>query len=210
MKKQLVFLILLMVSFQAFAQRVDKDIFGDLVYKSGDRYTATLKKDIFDSLIFTDSNGNELTFEKKYLDSELPDLVGKEKARVDFFRHLISKYSRDQKYKAKYKIDIFDKIVIEDNRNNKTEIGTDIFGNPTYEEKRNGQDRSVTRSLSGDLEYKSGTTRASLGKDVFGKWCYKDSDGNKLEFSDNAWHRLIRRHRDEDGVFRFLIREMLE
>lgn len=212
MKKFLVTMFMLSLAMPLFAQRgnIETDIFGDLRYETRDRsYNAALKKDIFDNLVFTDSRRNNIVFEKKYLDLEYPKVVGNPGARSDFFNNLVRRHRHDERYEAKYKVDIFGTVIIEDNRGNKTEIGTDIFGNAKYEERRNGHSMSVSRDLNGVLQYRSGGDSASLGKDIFGKWTYKDSSGNKFEFSDKAWYRLIRRFGGDEQVLIFLMDEYL-
>ncbi len=211
MKMYLIILFLSTTSIQIFAQRnIDVDIFGNLQYVSENgRHKAFLKKDIFESLIYSDNYNNEVTYTKKYLDREYRGLLGNKDAEIDFFRHLIRQYRSESKYKAMYSVDIFGKTIFEDNRNNKLETGKDIFGNPTYEEKRNGITTSIKRDLSGGLEYRSGNDRASLKKDIFGKWCYSDSSGNKFEFGDRAWSRLEERFGNDEKVFFFLINEFL-
>lgn len=194
-----------------FAQRTvfETDIFGDLRYESNG-YRATLKKDIFDALTFSDSNGNEIVFEEKYLDSEYRQGLSNDKdAKAGFFRRLIHRYSPENGYRAKYSVDIFGTTVIEDNRGNKIEMGTDIFGNPTYKEKSGGVESSFSRSLNGTLEYRSGRESASLGKDIFNKWTYSDSSGNKFEFSPQTWSRLEKRFGSDENVFMFLVRELI-
>jgi len=136
MKRLLIILFLAATSLQIFAQHLEVDIFGNLQYEPREgSYKAYLKKDIFNNLIFSDNNDNELTYEKKYLDLKYKDVLRNKEAQADFFRYLIHKYRLESQYKAKFSVDIFDKIIIEDNRNNKVEFGKDIFGHPTYEEK---------------------------------------------------------------------------
>lgn len=137
MKKYLIYLLLAIFSLQASAQSIDFDVFGNLQYESKDRrYKAYLRKDVFDKLIFTDNNNNEITFNKKYLDLYYPNILKEDRKRMFFFRNLINTYRVDCKYVATYSVDIFDKVVIEDNRNNSVVMATDIFDNPTYEEKK--------------------------------------------------------------------------
>lgn len=71
---------------------------------------------------------------------------------------------RDENYKASYKIDIFDKLIIEDNRGYKLEEGKDIFGHNNIEEQRNGVKSSLKRNIHGYLEFQEGRDNASLKK----------------------------------------------
>lgn len=212
MKKLITLLLITFAIAPLFAQNgsIRNDIFGDLEYKSNvSDYTAALKKDIFDNLTFTDSRRNKIVFEKKYLDREYPRVHGNERAKDDFFRFLIRTYGSDSGYEERYKIDIFGSTVIEDNRGNKSETGTDIFGNRTHRERSNGRDISLSRDLRGALQYRSDGNTASLGVDIFGKWKYEDSAGNKFEFGDAAWSKLLRRYGNDERVFFFLIEQFL-
>jgi lipid II isoglutaminyl synthase (glutamine-hydrolysing) len=210
MKRYLIFLLLIVESLQLYAQHIELDIFDNLQYESKERgYNAYLKKDIFDNLIFSDSNNNELTFKKKYLDLMCHDVLSNQEAKRNFFWKLIDEYSLEKKYQATYAVDIFDKVIFEDNKNSKIEIGKDIFGNQTYEEKRNDVTISIKRDLSGNLECASGKENASLKKDIFNKWSYDDSSGNKFEFSNETWNMLKNKYGKEEDVFLFLIDQFL-
>ncbi|RIJ37253.1 hypothetical protein [Pontibacter oryzae] len=210
MKRYLILLLLTVASLKLQAQDLKLDVFGNLNYESKEqRYEASLKKDVFDNLIFTDNNKNELTFAKKYLDLNYKYLQTDEEARVDFFRQVINRFISDRGYKAKFDVDILDNIIIEDNRNGKVEIGTDIFGNTTYEEKRSGVKASVKRDLSGNLEFRAGKAQAQLKKSVFNKWSYSDNSGTKLEFSPEAWNKMLRMYESDENVFLFLVNTFL-
>jgi len=210
MKKHLIFLFLIAFSIQIFAQRLDNDIFGDPIYVSRDlQYKANLKKNIFSDLIFTDNNNNEIKFEKKYLDVFYPKILENSESKFDFFRHLLSKYRAESQYKATYSINIFDDVVITDNRNNALKIGTDIFGNSTYEEKSNNGQQSIRKNVLGVLEYKSDNVQATLKKDVFNKWIYSDSSGNKFEFSHATWELLQHRLESDENILMYLVHEFV-
>ncbi len=201
-------LLLLVAPLPAQHGNIETDIFGDLVYRSNG-YTATLKKNIFDDLTYSDNQNNNIVFEKKYLQQEAPKVLSDNSAKMDIFRYLIRKHRSESGFSEKYSVDIFGTTIIEDNRGNKVEMGTDIFGNPTYDEKSGGVQTSISRSLNGMLEYRSGGESASLGKDVFNKWTYRDSSGNKFEFGDRTWDKLIRRFGNDENVFRFLVDEFM-
>lgn len=202
--------MLIVTCLQIRAQHVEFDIFGNLQYESEDeRYKAYLKKDIFDNLIFSDNNNNELRYNKKYLDLYYKDALKNKEDKISFFRSFISEYISEKGYKATFDVDIFDKVIIKDNLNNKVEIGTDIFGNQTYEEIRNGVKTTMKTDLSGNLEYKSAKEQAFLKKDIFNKWTYSDSSGNKFEFSNKTWNRLKYLYVSEEDILFFLINEFL-
>ena len=202
--------MLILIGLQIRAQHVEFDIFGNLQYESEDeRYKAYLKKDIFDNLIFSDSNNNELKYYKKYLDLYYKGALENKEDKIDFFRNFISEYSSERGYKATFEVDIFDKVIIKDNLNNKVEIGTDIFGNQTYEEIKNGEKISMKTDLAGNLEYRSDKERAFLKKNIFNKWTYSDSSGNKFEFSNKTWNRLKYLYVSEEDILFFLINKFL-
>lgn len=210
MKKNLIFICIMLITLPLFAQRnrIETDIFDNLQYTSSDgKYKAELKEDIFDNLIFSDSNKNKITYKKEYLDSEYRGMPQNEKAKTDFFHRLIRQYRTENNYEASYSIDIMGTTIFKDNRGNQTKKGVDIFGNPTYEEKIDGVEMSIKRSINGALEYKSGKENATLRKNIFDKWCYEDSNGNKFEFGEKTWNSLIRRFKNDEGVFSFLIGE---
>jgi len=211
MKKYLFVLMLAVSCSPLFAQRMENDIFGDPTYQSRDlQYKASLKKDIFSNLTFSDNKSNEVKFEKKYLDAFYPNLLDNAEAKFDFFRYQLSKYSNEQNYRATYSVDIFDKVVISDNRGYELKIGKDIFGNPTYDEKKNnGESISIRRDLFGNLEYKTDKIQANLKKDIFDKWNYSDNTGNKFEFSVSTWNMLMRRYENDEGILMYLIHEFV-
>jgi hypothetical protein len=192
------------------AQEITTDIFGNLVYTSErGNYKATLEKDIFNSLVFTDNRDNKITFEKKYIDLEYPGVSSDKEKRISFLSRLVNRYRRESEYTATYKVNIFDKVVIEDNRNKKIEYGDDIFGNPSYEETNISKKTSLKRDIFGHLIYQSGNEDAKLAKNIFDQWVYTDSEENELKFSASTWKKLLKRHRTEERIFLFLINSYL-
>lgn len=210
MKKYFALSILLLANLSIYAQRIETDIFNDLTYESRDgRYRAQLKEDIFENLIFTDNNRNKITFKKEYLSSQFGNTLKNPREKADFFRSMVHRYGQEQGYEATFSVDIFDKTIIEDNRNNRIEYGTDIFGNPTYKERINGIESSINKDLMGTLTYRSHGQEATLREDIFHKWIYEDSKGNKLEFSTETWYMLRRKYGNDEDVFVFLRNEFL-
>lgn len=208
MKKQLYLIILTIITLQTYAQRMDVDIFGNPRYESRDmRYSASLKEDIFNNLIFSDNMNNEITYEKKYLDIYFPSVSGNIEKKTDFLSHLIHTYNHYSNYKATFSVDIFNDVVIKDNRGNSVEIGTDIFGNPTYNERTNHGSISVKRDIFGNMEYKSEMIEASLKKDIFNKWTYTDNCGNKFEFGEKTWNKLIHKFGNDENIIVYLVDE---
>ncbi|REG98146.1 hypothetical protein [Flavobacterium aquicola] len=210
MKRHLLILVLITVSIQSFSQNIDTDIFNNLTYESQDRlYKSYFKRNIFGDLIFSDNRSNEVTLKKEYIELKYGHLSDNSQEKNDVFINMIYQYRKDKNYKVTYSIDIFNKIVIEDNRNGKIEIGKDFFGNETYNENVDGESKSIERNFNGALEYKANNENAILEKDSFNKWTYKDSFGNELKFSSKTWNRFINNFGTEENIFHYLINEFL-
>ncbi|PVH25204.1 hypothetical protein [Sphingobacterium corticibacter] len=208
MKKLALILFLAGINWGLFAQRqaIDIDIFGDLTYRSNDGgYRATLKKNIFDDLVFKDNQRNEITYEKKYLVNQYPGILSNNNQKRTIFLDLIRENRRSEDYKAKYKIDILDRLIIEDNQGYKLEEKKDIFGSIERNETINGQNIRVRRTFGDAYEYTKGLDRATLKKGIANKRIYEDSFGNKLEFAAETWKRLVDRYDSEEDAFIFLI-----
>lgn len=204
MKKLLVILALVLSSSLLLAQRgtVDTDIFGNLQFKSIDGdYKASLEKNIFDDLVFTDSRKNKLHYEKKYLDKMEPGLRGDKEAQVRMLKKLVRENNRHSGYTATFKIDIFDKTIIEDNKGYKLEEGKDIFGNTDIKEQVKGAKTTFKRNLRGGLEYTEGKNTASLEKDIFDRWLYKDSFGNEIQLGKETWKRVLEQYGTDEKFF---------
>ena len=210
MKYQIISLLLILFSFKTNAQRIDVDFFNNLQYKSTkDNYNATLRQDIFDDVIFTDKYDNKATFTKKYLNLKYPKVLNNDAIKKQFFKHLILDYRKKKNYKISYSIDVFNKEIIKDNRDNKVEIGEDIFGHNTYERVINGLKTSIKTSVSGVLEYQHGNQKATLNKNYHNQWIYSDISGNKLEFGSSTWDRFKKTYGSNEDIFAFLIHNFL-
>ncbi|WP_162633179.1 hypothetical protein [Echinicola strongylocentroti] len=210
MKRYLLLLTAFLLQQLAFGQLIERNFFGHLEYSSRNgEYKALLEKNVFDNLIFTDNQQNNITFEKKYLHQEYGDMLKNEREERMFLMDLVRQYRRETNYKATYEIDIFDKLIIQDNRDYKLEIGEDIFGNVTRTESINGRRMAFTREKNGGLSYESTTEKASLRKDIFGHWIYEDSRQNKLEFGKATWDRLIHKYGGNEVIFNQLMNELL-
>lgn len=190
------------------AQGLETDIFGSLIYVSQDRnYKAKLEKNIFDDLIFSDNKDNKISYDKKYLEQMFPGIHGSKAKQTQLMWSLLRENGQNSKYVAKHKIDIFDKVIIEDNRGYKLEQGKDIFGHENIREEFNGVKSSIKRNVHGYLEAKVGKDSASLKKNVFNKWIYEDSLGNKFEFASRTWDRLIEFYGSDNAVLKYLLEE---
>ncbi|MDF2478756.1 MAG: hypothetical protein K0S24_4239 [Sphingobacterium sp.] len=204
MKKILVALTLILLSTYLFAQRgdINTDIFGNLQFKSTDgQYKASLEQSIFDKLIFSDSHKNKVEFEKKYLDKIEPGLQGNKESQIRMMKRLIRENRRRSNYKATFKVDIFDKVIVEDNKGYKLEEGKDIFGNMDVKEEFDGSKSQLKKNMRGGLEYTRDNNSASLEKDIFDKWIYKDSFGNEIQFNKVVWNHAVKQYGSEENFF---------
>ncbi|TDS12327.1 hypothetical protein [Sphingobacterium paludis] len=208
MKKIAILTLFLLYACCTFSQQaaIQRDMFGDLNYQSRDGdYQSTFKKNVFDDLIFTDNRNNKVTLEKKYLIATYPGILGNENMKRELFNELIRENRRSEGYVAKYSIDIFNKLIIEDNKGYKLEKGKDIFGHDQIAEEVDGVKSSFNKTLNGTLEYTYGNDKASLKKDIFKKYLYSDSFGNELQFNEKTWRTLTRRYESDEEAFMSLI-----
>ncbi|GHE49176.1 type 2 periplasmic-binding domain-containing protein [Sphingobacterium griseoflavum] len=213
MNKIAFFFPFLLMSLSVLAQHreIDTDIFGNLNYRAADgRYSANLQNNIFDDLIYTDNRNNTVTFEKKYIMRELAGLLRDKKQRLDLFIDLIRQNRRMDGYVAKYRIDIFDHVIIEDNNGYKFERGEDIFGHQHIHEQGNGMEIRVRKSLNGTLQFSSGAKQASVRNEGVDKRRYEDSMGNDIAFGGKTWARLVERYGSEEQVFVWLLGHFFE
>ncbi|MDM1047645.1 hypothetical protein [Sphingobacterium hotanense] len=196
MKKLLLILTFVFAVSLSFAQhgRYETDIFGTLLFKSNkDSYSASLEKNVFGDLVFSDSRKNHEKFENKYLGRFMPGILNSKDAQQKFFQELIWQNRNSEGYESFYSIDIFGTIITKDNRGNERESGTDIFGHEFVRDKSKGSTSSIKRNIHGDLEYTEDGNQATLRKDIFDKWSYSDSFGNRVEFSSRTWNRILNR-----------------
>lgn len=83
--KEGVLFVFIFCSFMTYGQRIEQDIFDDLVYKTN-QYEAKLTKTIFDDLLFTDSNKNKIEFNEAYLEYRMGERYNELDFRAMFFR----------------------------------------------------------------------------------------------------------------------------
>jgi len=198
----------ILCSFVTYGQRIQQDIFNDLVYKT-DHYHAKLKKNIFDDLTFTDSNTNTLKFNKAYLEKKMGPNYNELDVKSMFFQDLILDYMQISGYEATYGIDILGKLTIEDNRGKKLTAKEDIFG--ILQVKNEGEQKSwdIKTNSSGDLTFKAGNQSATLTKNLTGSRVYTDSNNTKIEVPVVVWERLVKKSQTEYGAFIQFIEQFL-
>lgn len=208
MKKLLLILTFVFAVSLSFAQhgRYETDIFGTLLFKSNkDSYSASLEKNVFGDLVFSDSRKNHEKFENKYLGRFMPGILNSKDAQQKFFQELIWQNRNSEGYESFYSIDIFGTIITKDNRGNERESGTDIFGHEFVRDKSKGSTSSIKRNIHGDLEYTEDGNQATLRKDIFDKWSYSDSFGNRVEFSSRTWNRILNRLGSEKEILWYFV-----
>lgn len=198
----------ILCSFVTYGQRIQQDIFNDLVYKA-DQYNAKLKKNIFDDLTFTDSNHNNLKFNKAYLEKKMGPNYNELDVKSMFFQDLILDYMQISGYEATYGIDILGKLTIEDNRGKKITAKEDIFG--ILQVKNEGEQKSwdIQTDFSGDMTFKGSNKSATLTKNLSGSRVYTDSNNTKIEVPVLVWERLVKKNQTEYGAFIQLIEQFL-
>jgi hypothetical protein len=213
MKKILILLFTTFLSIHVYAQRgsYGNNFFGHLEFNSIDgRYKATLVKNIFNGLEFSDNANNSVEFDEKYLGRHYPGIMSDNPGKSALFRKLVRRMYREQGYKVKHSVDIFNKEIVEDNKGYKSESGRDIFGHDYFEEQGRDGALSIKRNVHGDLEYKWNNYSASIGKDVFGKWNFSDNEGNEIQFNSNSWNKMIQRFGSERDILWFLIDKIID
>lgn len=200
--------IIVLCSFVSYGQRIQQDIFDDLVYKA-DHYNAKLKKNIFDDLTFTDSNNNSLTFNKAYLEKKMGPNYNEVDVKSMFFQDLVMDYMQISGYEATYAIDILGKLMITDNQGKKLTAQEDIFGALQIKSETKKNNWDIKTTLSGDFEYKGANQSATLTKNTAGNRVYIDSNKTKIELPIGVWKSLVKKHKTEYHAFAFIIEQFL-
>jgi len=72
-------------------------------------------------------------------------------------------------------------------------------------DKSKGSTSSIKRNIHGDLEYTEDGNQATLRKDIFDKWSYSDSFGNRVEFSSRTWDRILNRLGSEKEILWYFV-----
>lgn len=146
------------------------------------------------------------------------------KIERDIFGYL--QYEGGNDRKATLKKDIFDAWIYTDSRNNEVEFSKeywdDILGNFNQNDTRafiwlidmcadlSNYKEKYKIDIFGYQQYENNQREsASLKKDIFDKMIYEDNRGNKIEFSENQWRKMLKRHRSDKKVFMDLIQRYL-
>jgi len=200
--------LLFFCSLFTYGQRIQKDVFDDLVFTS-DRYEAKLKKNIFDDLTFTDSNKNTIEFNKAYLEKKMGVNYKETDTKSMFFQDLVLDYMQIRGYEASYKVDIFGTLTITDNQGKSITSKEDSLGNIRIEKKASDIESKIQKEYNGDLVYQSKRQSATVKQNFEGDRVYTDSNETSIELKKGIWEQLEKRYQTENGVFIHLLEEFL-
>jgi len=120
----------------------------------------------------------------------------------------------DRDIKASFSKDIFGARIYKDNKNNEIsyskEVWNDAFaefgGNEhsifswlidTFYDRRDVKEK-YRRNIHGDLEYENKKYNASLSKNIFDDYLYKDSRNNEIKYSKEFWADIIKDFNDNE------------
>lgn len=200
--------MLFLGSLVTYGQRIQKDIFDDLIFKS-DHYEAKLKKNVFDDLTFTDSNKNKIEFNKAYLEKKMGVNYNEADTKSMFFQDLVLDYMQITGYEASYAVDIFGTLTIKDNQGKTITAKEDIFGNIQIDKKAKKIESKIQREFNGDLVYQAEGQSATVKQNFEGDRVYTDSNETRVEVKKRVWKHLEKRYQTEYGVFIHLLEEFL-
>lgn len=208
LRKVVLSLVFVLSCLMSYGQRIQLDVFNDLVYQSN-QYHAKLKKNVFDDLTFTDSNNNVLLFNKVYLEKKMGANYNDADTKSMFFQDLVSDYMQISGYEASYTVDLFGTLTITDNQGKKLTAKEDIFGSWQMEKVKDKKSVDIQTTQAGELTYTTTNQSATLGKDSSGTRTYTDSNSTKIVMTKSVWERLVKKYQTETHVFMFLIEQFL-
>jgi len=189
------------------------DIFDSWIFKTNENnYKAELKKDVFNARIFSDNQGNRFSYDEKYLGKIQNNPFRNNKDQYKFFINLIDRLSSEKNYKVDFKVDIFNKVIVSDNRGFKRESNDAYYLMPDFnvvEDTSLDKDIRIRRISNTEYIYRNGNEFAKLFETKTQRWTYEDSTGNRLQFSPSTLRKLLQRYKSEDKLLRHLIYEYL-
>lgn len=205
---------------QGLKASLSQNIFGDKIYKDNRGNEVTYAANILDEM-YSDEDDYEILYSS--VDAMYRSNNIKEKYKRDI--HDALQYERNN-FRASLSKSIFDEGVYKDSDNNEikyskeywADIANDFDNNEIriffwlVNECRGLQNYKEEYKIDifGYQQYKNNRNEsASLSTDIFGKKVYKDSNGNKIEYSDQAWSLLQRRYGTEKDIFPYLIQKYL-
>lgn len=190
------------------------DMFENWIFESNlNNYKAEFKKDIFDARIFSDNRNNQISYDQKYI-AKLKDNPFKSSIEQNLlFFDLIDRMINEKGYKADFKVDIFDKVIVSDNRGFKRESNDAFYILPEFDKENTipseyGPFR-IQRVNKNEFIYRNNDEYARIVLNKVGRWNYDDSSGNKFQFSALYWNKLFQLYQTEEKVLGHLIQEYL-
>lgn len=189
------------------------DIFDSWIFKTNENnYKAEFKKDVFNARIFSDNQGNQFSYDEKYLAKIQNHPFRNSKDQYKFFTNIIERLSSEKNYKVDFKVDIFNKVIVSDNRGFKRESNDAYYLMPDFnvvEDTSLDEDIRIRIISNAEYIYRNGNEFAKLFENKTQRWTYEDSTGNRLQFSPSTWRKLLQRYKSEDELLRHLIYEYL-
>jgi hypothetical protein len=189
------------------------DMFDNWKFETNENnYKAELKKDIFNAHIFSDNKGNESSYDEKYL-AKIPNHPFRtNKEQYTFFVDLIDRFFTEKNYKVDFEVDIFNKVIVSDNRGFKRESNDAYYLMPEFnvaEDTSLNEDIRIRKINNTEYAYRNTNEFARLFENKTGRWTYEDSLGNRFQVSPSTWNKLMNLYKSEDDILRHFINEYL-
>jgi hypothetical protein len=189
------------------------DMFDNWKFETNENnYKAELKKDIFNAHIFSDNKGNESSYDEKYL-AKIPNHPFRtNKEQYTFFVDLIDRFFTEKNYKVDFEVDIFNKVIVSDNRGFKRESNDAYYLMPDFnvaEDTSLNEDIRIRKINNTEYAYRNTNEFARLFENKTGRWTYEDSLGNRFQVSPSTWNKLMNLYKSEDDILRHFINEYL-
>lgn len=190
------------------------DIFDTWIFKTNvnNNYEAKFKKDIFNARIFSDNQGNQLSYDEKYLAKIQNNPFRNSKDQYKFFTNLIDRLSSEKNYKVDFELDIFNKVIVSDNRGFKRESNDAYYLMPDFnvvEDTSLDEDIRIRRISNAEYIYRDGNEFAKLFENKTKRWTYEDSLGNRFQFSPSTWRKFLQHYKSEEEILRHFIYDNL-
>lgn len=189
------------------------DMFDTWKFETNENnYKAELKKDIFNAWIFSDNKGNQSSYDEKYL-SKIPNHPFRtSKEQYTFFVNLMDRFSTEKNYRVDFKVDIFNKVIVSDNRGFKRESTEAYYLLPNFQiaEDTVLNDAIHIRKINnGEFAYRDSNEYARIFESRMKRWTYEDSSGNRFQISPSTWNKMMQLYKSEDEILRHLIFQYL-
>lgn len=134
------------------------------------------------------------------------------KEQYTFFVDLIDRFSTEKNYKVDFEVDIFNKVIVSDNRGFKRESNDAYYLMPDFnvaEDTSLNEDIRIRKINNTEYAYRNANEFARLFENKTGRWTYEDSLGNRFQVSPSTWNKLMNLYKSEDEILRHFINEYL-